>query len=585
MTKPLTTSFDLGGIAVDPVALGSQGNAILGIRDSGKTVTATLLAEKLYEAGVPFVAFDPIGVWRFLRVPGQGRGIPVIVAGGQAGDLPLTPKTAPEIVRAAMKAGVSLVVDLYDMSLSKSDWKRIVADSVRVLLHENGPYGLRHVFLEEAAEFVPQRVVIDSSVVYAEIEKLARMGGNARLGYTLINQRAEEVNKAVLELCDNLFLHRQKGRHSIIALSKWLDAGAVVDHKAITNSLSTLPTGECWAWMAGTETPIRIHVPMKNSFHPDRRVMAGAAEAPKIQAVDAGEFVARMKALLGPQTSVKDGAPEPAAKTRKGASAAPGVDLVAIRREGHVEGYKAGHAEGYRIAVERMATQLRTVLADFGAKAAPEANIFLGHIGELGSKMEGAVVHVAAGHVAESRPSNGVLDNPTPVSARERLTPTISRPMQKILDALAWWRDIGIPTPARTQLAFLAGYRPNTGTFNTYLGALSSAGMISYPAPGRVALTGLGTGIAAKPIKTPTRKEFHDRVKAILDGPHCRLISALIERYPDAVTRDELASETGYRPGTGTFNTYLARLSTLDLITYPAPGRVRAADLLFPSGH
>ncbi len=28
-----------------------------------KTYTATLLAEKLFEAKVPFVAFDPIGVW------------------------------------------------------------------------------------------------------------------------------------------------------------------------------------------------------------------------------------------------------------------------------------------------------------------------------------------------------------------------------------------------------------------------------------------------------------------------------------------------------------------------------------------
>jgi hypothetical protein len=76
--------------------------------------------------------------------------------------------------------------------------------------------------LEEAAEFVPQRIGPDQGSVYAEIEKLARMGGNASLGYTLVNQRAEEVNKAVLELCDCLFLHRQKGRNSLTALSKWL---------------------------------------------------------------------------------------------------------------------------------------------------------------------------------------------------------------------------------------------------------------------------------------------------------------------------------------------------------------------------
>lgn len=64
----------LGSLKIDPLAIGSQGNAILGIRDSGKTYTATVLAEKLFDSGIPFIAFDPIGVWRFLRVPGKGRG-------------------------------------------------------------------------------------------------------------------------------------------------------------------------------------------------------------------------------------------------------------------------------------------------------------------------------------------------------------------------------------------------------------------------------------------------------------------------------------------------------------------------------
>jgi hypothetical protein len=43
----------------------SQGNAVLGIRDSGKTYSATSLAEHLMDAGVPIIAFDPIGVWRY----------------------------------------------------------------------------------------------------------------------------------------------------------------------------------------------------------------------------------------------------------------------------------------------------------------------------------------------------------------------------------------------------------------------------------------------------------------------------------------------------------------------------------------
>jgi DNA helicase HerA-like ATPase len=93
------STFRFGGLSIDVSAYGSQGSAVLGIRDSGKTYTATELAEHLFEAGIPFIAFDPIGVWRYLRVPGKGRGYPIVVAGGQAGDLPLTVASAPEYVR------------------------------------------------------------------------------------------------------------------------------------------------------------------------------------------------------------------------------------------------------------------------------------------------------------------------------------------------------------------------------------------------------------------------------------------------------------------------------------------------------
>ncbi|MBS0251475.1 MAG: ATP-binding protein, partial [Proteobacteria bacterium] len=283
----------------DPQTVASQGNAILGIRDSGKSYTAIKMAEMLFDAGIPFVAFDPIGRWRFLRVPGLGEGYPVVVAGGMAADLPLTADSAVEIVRAAMEAGVSLVVDLYDMEISKADWRKIVGDAVRVLLYENGKHGLRHIFIEEAAEFAPQRVGPDQGRVYAEIEKLARMGGNARLGYTLINQRAEEVNKAVLELCDNLFLHRQKGRNSLNALSKWLDLADVKPGaKEIIQSLPTLPQGECWAWMAGTDRPVHFKVPAKNSFEPDRRAMRGEVEASSRPPVDVNEFVTDLRRRL-----------------------------------------------------------------------------------------------------------------------------------------------------------------------------------------------------------------------------------------------------------------------------------------------
>ena len=66
-------TIDLGKIKLPVDDYASQGNAILGIRDSGKSYTATAIAERLMAAGIPIIAFDPIGIWRYLRVPGAGK--------------------------------------------------------------------------------------------------------------------------------------------------------------------------------------------------------------------------------------------------------------------------------------------------------------------------------------------------------------------------------------------------------------------------------------------------------------------------------------------------------------------------------
>lgn len=345
--------FSFGPLRIDAAEYASHGNAVLGIRGSGKTYTATGLAERLFDAGIPFFAFDPIGVWRYLRVPGKGKGYPVVVAGGQAADLPLTVEGTPELVRAAMAAGVSLIFDFFDVHLSKADWRRIVTAAVRTMLHENQPHGLRHVFIEEAAEFIPQKVL--DGIVYAEIEKLARMGGNARLGYTLINQRSQEVSKAILELCENVFLHRQRGKNALENMDKWLQVSDATERKKIMASLPELPQGQCWAWLGGDEPqpPTLVKVPAKSSLHPDRRVMRDDAMATPAAPVDVGDFIARMQGKL-----VKAG--QDAAATSRRTPAAPKPKETEVTKE-----------EAARLLAENDDLRLQISRLQAGRPAAP----------------------------------------------------------------------------------------------------------------------------------------------------------------------------------------------------------------------
>lgn len=550
----------LGSVNLDIRDYASQGNAILGIRDSGKSYTATYMAEQLLLAGIPFVAFDPIGLWRFLRVAGRGAGFPVVVAGGAHADLPLSPQSAPEIVRAAMREGVSLVIDLYSMELSKADWKRIVEKSVRVLLYENKTHGLRHIFIEEAAEFCPQRVGPDQGAVYAEIEKLARMGGNALLGYTLINQRGEEVNKAVLELCDGLFLHRAKGRNSLTALSKWLDIADAAGGKDVIRSLPTLGQGECWIWAAGSDKPMRVRVPEKRTFHPDRRAMRDAVAPADHKTVNVSQFVDHMKGTL--QAIVAEAAENDPKTLRKriaeleksqGKVAAPAVDTDVIYRSGYSKALddiraKCLHPLQWKFGAVK--TQLDEMAAMCQAHLPyPEVPKT-----DLPPRLATPLV----------QKTNGTARSDVKLAKSERA----------ILSALAQYPD----GRTKTQVAILTGYAVSGGGFNNAISALRSAGRVEGSGDA-LRITGHGVDDLGHYDPLPSGDALLSHWLGQLGKAERAALEVAARAYPRAVSKEELADAAGYEASGGGFNNALSRLRTLELIT--GRGEIKASDDLF----
>ena len=292
----MKNQIHLGDIDIPILDYAVSCNAILGIRDSGKTVTAKGIAEQLIEADIPIIVFDAVGKWRWMKVAGdgsRGKAYKVVVVGGRQPDLPLNPHGIGEIVRSAIKERIPLVIDLYDPKLSKADWRQIVQQSIRIIHYEAN--GMAHVFLEEAAEFIPQKVM--DGQTYAEVEKLARMGGNASVGITIINQRSQEVNKAVLDLSHNLILGCQIGNKAIEAVEKWVDRLAPEVAKAVTSSLPKLQSGEAWIWTrTNPDDPKREKLPMCRSLHPDRRTPEVVLTSAK--PTDINSFVERLGAAI-----------------------------------------------------------------------------------------------------------------------------------------------------------------------------------------------------------------------------------------------------------------------------------------------
>ncbi|HEY1753697.1 MAG TPA: hypothetical protein VGG29_20740 [Caulobacteraceae bacterium] len=582
-------AFHFGGVMIDPIAFASQGNAILGIRDSGKTYTAMELAENLYEASIPFTAFDPIGIWRFLRAPGPGkggRGYPVVVAGGAEGDLPLTPESAPAIVEAAMRSGVSLVIDLFDINLSKTQWRAIVRDSVKALLHGNRDHGLRHVFLEEAAEFIPQKPT--DWLVYAELEKLARMGGNCGLGFTLINQRSQEVAKAILELCDNVFLHRQRGKNALENLDKWLLAAGEAERKAIMASLPDMPQGDCWAWLGGDDPkpPQLIHVPPKRSLHPDRRQLHGANAVrptlPAAEVADISRFVARMKLELhAAETAAAEAVRTQLAKPPAPISAEQKAELGWFTQSDIEAAERRGYELGQAEAAAKFAEGLRTLAS--GAELLKAATADLrADIEELASQpTRPAVAPYRSPRVAreaEGLPALDVVLAPAPASdeadrpraSRAALTPT----QLTLLKSLRWWRAMGHPAVSRRQLAAIAGLKNGSSHLRGRLAELSAAGLVEYPSPGDVALTPAGADAAPAPDMQHT---LVDSIRAILTPTQLQLFEVLRGRR-EGISRDDLADAAALTPGSSHLRARLAELSAHELVEYPKPGFVRLQD-------
>ena len=484
------------------------------------------------------MAFDPIGVWRFLKVPGRAAasGYNVVVA-AEGADLDLTPGSAAAIVRAAMHENISLVLDLYSIELSKRDWKAIVEACVRLLLYENKPHGLRHIFLEEAAEFVPQRIGPDQGSVYAEIEKLARMGGNAGLGYTLINQRAEEINKAVLELCDCLFLHRQKGRNSLVALAKWLDVADARNRKEVIASLPMLGQGKCWIWSQGALQPVLVTVPAKRSFHPDRRnpsVVVFKAAA------DVSGFVQRLNHAL-----------QLAARPSQKPS-----------HNKETTSPKIAQIEARMAQLEQENVKLRAELADTKQKLCVWKAL-LQKVVNLGADIQKVLLAGTAERlvpVTSSRTHDPKRPQPaSPPTAGG----TLPKAERTILAVLGRHDQEARP---KTAVAIEAGYAASGGGYNNALSRLRAQGLIQ--GTNSLKLTESGREYVERNGKEnlPTGSALAQYWMRQLPRAERAILTVLTEPPRRTRSKAELGIQTGYEPSGGGFNNALSRLRTLLLI-------------------
>lgn len=274
-----------------PISAATKTFAILAKRGAGKTYTAGVMAEEFHKSNIPFVVFDPIDVWWGLRFAenGKDKGLPVVVFGLEHADIKLDRDMGRRIAQAVVKENVSVVISTF--GLPKVAQRHLIAEFSEELLNINNTP--RHIFVEEAHEFVPQRVQGAMGKVFSAVEALVVMGRNRGIGVTLINQRAATINKDVLTQLDTLLAFRNVSPQDRKALKEWVEAhSADGDFDKFMASLPSLPTGEGWIWspeFMGIFEKIKIR--KRETFHPDREKLGSKFEMPKLEQIDIQSFV------------------------------------------------------------------------------------------------------------------------------------------------------------------------------------------------------------------------------------------------------------------------------------------------------
>jgi uncharacterized protein len=452
-----------------PVEAVTETFAILAKRGVGKTYTASVMVEELLKAGLRTVVVDPIGVWWGLRASADGKhpGLPIVILGGDHGDVPLELAAGQVIADLVVDEGISAVLDL--AHFRKGEQTRFMTDFAERLYHRNrAPLQL---VLDEADAFAPQRPQKGQERMLGAVEDLVRRGRARGIGVTLVTQRSAVLNKDVLTQIEVLVALRTIAPQDREAIDAWIKVhGTPPQREELMSSLPSLPIGTAWFWSPGwLDVFRRVQVRQRETFDSSATPKVGAQIQPprQLAPVDIEKLRERIAS-----TVEQARADDPRELRRRIADlekqmasrvVAPKVEKVVERVEVPVIGdAQLRSLEETVTTLAKVGGQLVTLAQDLGAAlarvAAPIAQ----------SAPMALPVEVAPARTTTPARSTPV---PQPTAPTNGAAPagdlSLRAGERKMLMVLAQRYPMKF---TRTQLGTLAGYTASGGTFGAYFG-------------------------------------------------------------------------------------------------------------------
>jgi hypothetical protein len=566
------------GLAL-PLEAVSQTFGILAKRGAGKTYCALVLVEELLGAGQRVVVADPVGVAWGLRAnaAGTGPGIPIVVFGGDHGDVPLEETAGETIADWLIAEAQSAVLDL--SLLRKGAQVRFMADFCERLYHKNrAPL---HVVLDEADAFAPQRPMRGQERMLGAVEDLVRRGRARGLGVSLVTQRAAVLNKDVLTQVEVLVALRTIAPQDRAAIDAWVQVhGTPAQRQQLMASLPSLPIGTAWWWSPGwLDLFKQVKVRRRRTFDSSATPTADAhpIEPKALAPVDLEVLKGRIASTVE-QAKANDPRRlrQRIAELERAAARPPQAPAQRVE--------VAVFSEQDTRTVERLVAAIdRCVdgLGELSNTTRAQVGTFAGILSDLREPLAQLLdrAHTAARSTLKPSLTAVYPPRPAPNGGPPAATRTHFRigqsGLRRMLVALAQ-RPQGL---SRGQLGVRAGLSSRSGTFDTYLSRARAAGWITGSAS---ALTITADGVASlgafEPLPTGQGLLAHWLSELGHSGA-ARMLRVIADAYPAALSRAELAARAGLSDRSGTFDTYLSRLRTLELVE--GRGELRASEELF----
>jgi len=547
-----------------PEAALQQHMAVLGKTGSGKTFAVKGIVEGWLADKNHVGIVDPTGAWWGLRASrdGKGAGFPILVLGGDHGDLPLPALGGAAVARLLTEQGVNLVADT--LHLTVGERTRWFIDFAGTLYRTNRTP--LHLILDEAHNFAPQGKVPDPDTgKMLHAANTLASGGRARgIRLAMITQRPQKLHKDTLTSADTLIAMRVLAPHDRLAVEDWIKGcGDMATGKEVLNSLASLQRGEGWVWYPEGKFLERMKFPAIKTFDSSATPTdGGIIHAPKGMAeIDLTEIRASMAdAVMEAEANdpkILRGKIRELEKQLAGREILEKVVEVPVLKDGQLDRTEkiAGRLQAYADKFLTETAELRRLIAP---AAAPR--------------------HAPRPMVRQPIPARRAqVERPAPSSEAASLATA----QRKLLGALAFLEQVGISTPEKTQVSLFAALSPTAGhTLNMY-GGLRSAGLIEYPDAGHVRLTDAGRALADPGSVPQTAEEMQQLLLGRVATAQRKLLTVLIDAYPKALEKQEVAEKAGLSPDAGHTLNMFGGLRSMGLIDYPSSGMVAALPVLF----